>query len=84
MSRTIPPDWHLRTRLKVRQLALLVAIAEHRSLRRAAQAIAVTQPAATRMLGELEDALGFPVRPRRVGHAADCLWRHPDPLCAAC
>jgi DNA-binding transcriptional LysR family regulator len=58
MSRTIPPDWHLRTRLKVRQLALLVAVAEHRSLRRAAQAIAVTQPAATRMLGELEDALG--------------------------
>jgi DNA-binding transcriptional LysR family regulator len=58
MAPTIHPDWHLRARLKVRQLALLVAIADHRSLRRAAQVIAVTQPAATRMLGELEDALG--------------------------
>ncbi len=42
----------------MRQLALLVAIADHRSLRRAAQVIAVTQPAATRMLADLEDALG--------------------------
>ena len=59
--RTIPPDWHLRSRLKARQLALLVAIAEHRSLRRAASDIAVTQPAATRMLADLEDALGVPL-----------------------
>jgi len=61
MKRTIPPDWHLRSRLKARQLALLVAIAEHRSLRHAAQHISVTQPAATRMLKELEDALGVPL-----------------------
>ena len=61
MKRTIPPDWHLRSRLKARQLALIVAIAEHRSLRRAAQHVAVTQPAATRMLRELEDALGVPL-----------------------
>jgi DNA-binding transcriptional LysR family regulator len=61
MKRTIPPDWHLRARLKARQLALLVAIADHRSLRRAAQEIAVTQPAATRMLADLEDALGVPL-----------------------
>jgi len=54
----IPPDWHLRARLKARQLALLVAIAEHRSLRRAAAEVAVSQPAATRLLAELEDALG--------------------------
>ena len=58
MSLVIPPDWYLRARLKARHLALLVAIAEHRSLRRAAQEIAVTQPAATRMLADLEDALG--------------------------
>ncbi|MEP6679659.1 MAG: LysR family transcriptional regulator [Betaproteobacteria bacterium] len=55
------PDWHVRTRLKVRQLALLVAIDEHRSLRRAAVDIAVTQPAATRMLADLEEALGVPL-----------------------
>jgi len=58
VKRRIPPDWHLRSRLKVRQLALVIAIAEHRSLRQAAEHIAVTQPAATRMLKELEDALG--------------------------
>jgi DNA-binding transcriptional LysR family regulator len=57
-KRTIPPDWHIRSRLKARQLALIVAIAEHRSLRRAAADIAVTQPAATRMLADLENALG--------------------------
>ncbi len=61
MKLTIPPDWHVRARLKARQLALLVAIADHRSLRRAAQHIAVTQPAATRMLADLEDALGIPL-----------------------
>jgi DNA-binding transcriptional LysR family regulator len=61
MKRSIPPDWHLRSRLKARQLALLVAIAEHRSLRKAAEHVAVTQPAATRMLKELEDALGVPL-----------------------
>ena len=61
MKRSIPPDWHLRSRLKARQLALLVAIAEHRSLRRAAEHIAVTQPAATRMLKELEEALSVPL-----------------------
>ena len=61
MKRSIPPDWHMRARLKTRQLALLVAIAEHRSLRQAAAHIAVTQPAATRMLKELEDALSVPL-----------------------
>ena len=61
MTRSIPPDWHLRSRLKTRQLALLVAIAEHRSLRQAADHIAVTQPAATRMLKELEEALQVPL-----------------------
>ena len=58
MARLRSPDWHLRTRLKVRQLALLVAVADHGSVRRAADLTAVTQPAATRMLRELEDALG--------------------------
>jgi DNA-binding transcriptional LysR family regulator len=57
----VPADWHLRARLKARQLALVVAIADQRSLRRAAGEIAVSQPAATRMLAELEDALGVPL-----------------------
>jgi DNA-binding transcriptional LysR family regulator len=48
----------LASRLRLRQLALVVAIDAARSLRRAAEAIAVTQPAATRLLRELEEALG--------------------------
>jgi len=61
MQAAIPPDWYLRARLKARQMALLVAIAEHGSLRRAAADLAVTQPAATRMVKDLEDALGVPL-----------------------
>ena len=57
-ARKVPPAAVLRSRLKARQLALVVAIAERGSLRRAALDLAVTQPAATRMLAELEDALG--------------------------
>src|SRR6476646_2317722 len=48
-------------RLKLRQLALVVAIDTHRSLRKAAEAVAVTQPAATRLLHDLEAALGVPL-----------------------
>src|SRR5881394_793536 len=58
MKRFVPPASTLRSRLRARQLALIVAIADRRSLRRAATDLAVTQPAATRMLAELEDALG--------------------------
>ncbi len=58
MPTTVPPDRQLRTRLKARQLALLVALAERRSLRQAAADIAVSQPAATKLLHDLEDALG--------------------------
>ena len=58
MNDPTPPDWHLRSRLKLRQLALVVALADHGSLRRAAAGIAVTQPAATRLLREMESALG--------------------------
>lgn len=50
-----------RGRLKLRQLWLLVALAEFQTLRRAAEQYGITQPAATRMLRELEEALGVPL-----------------------
>ena len=58
MAPSTAADGPLRTRLKARQLALLVALAEHGSLRRAAAEVAVSQPAATKLLHDLEDTLG--------------------------
>ena len=50
-----------KLRLKSRQVLLLTALAEHGSLHRAAAAIHTTQPAATGLLRQLEDALGVPL-----------------------
>lgn len=51
----IPP---LLNRLRLRQVALLLAIHECRTLRGAADSLGMTQSAASQMLQELEDALG--------------------------
>ena len=48
----------LLNRMRMRQVALMLAIEEHRTLRAAAQHLGMTQPAASKMLHELEDALG--------------------------
>jgi DNA-binding transcriptional LysR family regulator len=48
----------LLNRLRMRQLALVLAIDQHGTLRGAASQLGLTQPAATKMLHELEDALG--------------------------
>ncbi len=48
-------------RIKLRHLRTLVVVAQHRHLTRAAQAMAVTQPAVSKTLMELEDILGTPV-----------------------
>ena len=56
---TVLPDWYLRSRLKMRQILLLVALDDHRNIHKAAANMAMTQPAATRMLGDLERLLGM-------------------------
>lgn len=61
MTRSTAAEVPLRNRLKARQLALLVALADHGSLRRAAAEVAVSQPAATKLLHDLEDTLGVPL-----------------------
>lgn len=48
----------LRSRLKMRQLATLVAVADAGSLRRAATTLAVTQPSLSKVLRELESSVG--------------------------
>ena len=45
-------------RIKLRHLRILVAISEHATLVRAAEALSVTQPAVSKTLAELEDIVG--------------------------
>src|SRR3954451_1495584 len=61
----LPPAWFARARLKLRHLQLLVALDEARNLNRAAQSLGITQPAASKLLAEIERMLGGPVFDRR-------------------
>lgn len=54
----IPDANVIQSRLRLRQLRLMLALQEFGSLRRAADHIGMTQPAATKMLHEAEDLLG--------------------------
>lgn len=49
----------LLNRLRMRQIALMLAVREQRTLRGAAAQLGMSQPAATKMLHELENALGI-------------------------
>jgi DNA-binding transcriptional LysR family regulator len=52
---------HLIGRLRYRQLALLVALGEHRNLHRAAEAVHLAQPSATKLVHDLEQLFGVPL-----------------------
>jgi DNA-binding transcriptional LysR family regulator len=51
-------DWLLRTRLKMRQLLLLVALDDVRNINGAAALLNMSQPAASKLLKDLEEVLG--------------------------
>jgi DNA-binding transcriptional LysR family regulator len=51
--------WFLRARLKTRQLLLLIAIGEEGNIHRAADNLRMSQPAASKLLKDLEDVLGL-------------------------
>lgn len=59
-------DRTFANRLKLKQLALVVALAQRGSLRQAAGEIALTQPAATKLLRDLEAAVGLPLFTRHA------------------
>ncbi|MEO8014820.1 MAG: LysR family transcriptional regulator [Polaromonas sp.] len=52
------PIPQLLNRLRMRQVALILAVGEHGTLRKASGELGMTQPAATKMIQELESALG--------------------------
>ena len=69
------------SRIRLRHLQCFLAVAEQGNLRRAAQALAITQPAVTKTLNELEEMLGTPlfVRGRKgatLTAAAELFLRH--------
>src|SRR5271165_7663587 len=56
--------------ITLRQLQYLAALAEHRHFGRAAEACAVTQPALSTQIRDLEAELGIQLVERRPGEAA--------------
>lgn len=60
-ARHLPPNWVLQTRLKLRHMQLLVALGEHRALNRAADSLGLSQPAASKLLIDLESAMAQPL-----------------------
>ncbi|MDM0030854.1 pca operon transcription factor PcaQ [Variovorax sp. J22P271] len=69
------------SRLKLRHLQCLAMVAQERNLVRAAKALALTQPAVSKTIAELEDIVGRPLLLRRrrgveLTPAAEVLVRH--------
>lgn len=59
MVQNVP--WFVRARLKTRQLMLLIAIDEEGNIHRAAETLAMSQPAASKLLKDLEEMMGVPL-----------------------
>jgi DNA-binding transcriptional LysR family regulator len=57
MAYRLATEWFLRSRLKLRHLRLVVALDEHRNLHRAAETMNIAQPAASKLLAEVEKIL---------------------------
>ena len=75
------PTPQLLNRLRMRQVALILAVGEHGTLRKASAELGLTQPAATRMILELESALGQKLfervgRGQKLTPAGDSVLRH--------
>lgn len=75
------PVPQLLNRLRMRQVALLLAVGEHRTLRKASAELGMTQPAATKMIQELETSLGQSLfervgRGQRLTDAGHCVLGH--------
>ncbi len=55
----LPSLMSIASRLRFRQLALLVALDEHTSLRKASEQLGITQPGLTKALQEIEETFGM-------------------------
>lgn len=57
----------MHTQLSPRQLEAFLAVVEHGSMTRASQALEISQPAVSRLIADLTEALGFSLFDRRDG-----------------
>lgn len=67
------PNWFQKARLKLRHLQLFAALDEHRNLHRAAESLNMSQPAASKLLGDLEETLGIELFDRH-GRGVEPNW----------
>src|SRR6266849_1374477 len=64
MSTTGPLDERVMRRLKLRELRILMTVAEAGSMGKAAVQLALSQPAVSKAIGEMEHTLGVPLLDR--------------------
>jgi DNA-binding transcriptional LysR family regulator len=57
----MPRDHHVRRKLKLRHLEILLGVAEAGSMAKAATRLAISQPAISRAIADAEQALGLPL-----------------------
>jgi DNA-binding transcriptional LysR family regulator len=69
----LSPSWFMSARLKLRHLQLLVAYSRCATLQDAAASLGMSQPAASRLLGDLEDLIGTPLF-RQEGRRLRCTY----------
>lgn len=72
-SQRFSANWFQRVRLKLRHLQLFAALDEHRNLHRAAASLNMSQPAASKLLGDLEETLGIELFDRH-GRGVEPNW----------
>lgn len=63
--KSMSTHWLVRSRLKTRHLLILVALDDHRNVHRAALHLAMSQPAVSKLVLELEEALQVPLFDRQ-------------------
>ena len=64
-QRRLSLNWFVQSRLKLRHLQLLVALHRHQKLQLAADSVGLSQPAASKLLTDLEAAMGHPLFDRK-------------------
>lgn len=61
----VPSLANIASRLRLKQLRLLIALENHGSLHKAAEEISISQPGASKVLREIEEILGMPLFERQ-------------------